>query len=91
MELIYVELQPGDALYFHPNLLHRSEANLSDKPRWSMISVYNRSGNVPYNEPSQSSTVPLTTVSDEALLQWEANGLQESANFLKKENDQALK
>jgi phytanoyl-CoA hydroxylase len=62
MELIYVELQPGDALYFHPNLLHRSEANLSDKPRWSMISVYNRSGNVPYNEPSQSSTVPLTTV-----------------------------
>lgn len=91
MELIYVELQLGDALYFHPNLLHRSEANLSDKARWSIISVYNRSGNVPYNEPSQSSIVPLMAVADEALLQWEANGLQESANFLKKENDQALK
>lgn len=91
MELIYVELQPGDALYFHPNLLHRSEANLSEKPRWSLISVYNRSGNVPYNEPSQSSTVPLTAVADEALLQWEANDLQVSSNFLKKENDQALK
>ena len=91
MELIYVDLQPGDALYFHPNLLHRSEANLSENPRWSLISVYNRSGNVPYNEPSQSSTQPLTAVADEALLQWQANGLQESANFLKKENDQALK
>lgn len=91
MELIYVDLQPGDALYFHPNLLHRSEANLSENPRWSLISVYNRSGNVPYNEPSQSSTQPLTAVADDALLQWQANGLQESANFLKKENDQALK
>ena len=91
MELIYVDLQPGDALYFHPNLLHRSEANLSENPRWSLISVYNRSGNVPYNEPSQSSTQPLTAVADDALLQWQANGLQESANFLKKENDLALK
>ncbi len=90
-ELVYVEIEPGDALYFHPNLLHRSEANLSDKPRWSLISVYNRSGNIPYNEPSQSSTVPLQTVADEALLQWQANGLQESANFLQKENDMALK
>jgi phytanoyl-CoA hydroxylase len=90
-ELVYVEIQPGDALYFHPNLLHRSEANLSDKPRWSLISVYNRSSNIPYNEPSQSSTVPLQTVGDESLHQWQANGLQESVNFLQKENDMALK
>ena len=38
MPLIYCELQPGDALIFHSNLLHRSEANLSDRPRWSVIS-----------------------------------------------------
>lgn len=29
MPLVYVELNPGDALFFHSNLLHRSEANLS--------------------------------------------------------------
>src|SRR5437762_9068548 len=46
MPLVYVEINAGDALFFHPNLLHRSEANLSDKPRWSLISVYNRSSNV---------------------------------------------
>ena len=91
MELIYVELMPGDALFFHSNLLHRSEANLSDKARWSLISCYNRAANVPYNEPSQSSTVPLTMVPDEALLQAATEGLQESANFLEKEKDEALK
>ena len=33
MEHVYVEVQPGDALFFHSNLLHRSEANTSDRPR----------------------------------------------------------
>jgi len=91
MPLVYVEINAGDALFFHPNLLHRSEANLSDKPRWSLISVYNRSSNVPYNEPSQSSTVPLQTVPDEALLEWETRDIGEGANFLEKEKDEALK
>jgi phytanoyl-CoA hydroxylase len=91
MPLVYVEINAGDALFFHPNTLHRSEANTSDKPRWSLISVYNRSSNVPYNEPSQSSTVPLTAVPDEALLQWQTESINTSANFLEKEKDEALK
>lgn len=91
MELIYVEIKAGDALFFHPNLLHRSEPNLSDKPRWSLISVYNRSSNIPYNEPSQSSTVPITPVPDNALLHWKTESINEAANFLQKEKDEALK
>jgi ectoine hydroxylase-related dioxygenase (phytanoyl-CoA dioxygenase family) len=91
MELVYVEINAGDALFFHPNLLHRSEANLSNTARWSLISVYNRSGNVPYNEPSQSSTVPLEAVPDEALLAWKSENITDSANFLEKEKDEALK
>ncbi len=91
MELVYVEIKAGDALFFHSNLLHRSEANLSDKPRWSLISVYNRSENIPYNEPSQSSTVPLQAVPDEALMTWETEGIGAEANFLEKEKDEALK
>ncbi len=88
---VYVELHPGDALFFHSNLLHRSAANLSDSSRWSLISCYNRRSNVPYNEPSASSTIPLEMVPDEALLQWEATGLGDSAHFLEKEKDVALK
>ncbi|HSZ84467.1 MAG TPA: phytanoyl-CoA dioxygenase family protein [Puia sp.] len=90
-EIIYVEIKAGDALFFHSNLLHRSEANLSDNSRWSLISCYNRSSNVPYNEPSNSSTVPIEAVPDEALLEWETTGLQEASNFLEKEKDEALK
>lgn len=91
MPIIYVELKAGDALYFHSNILHRSEANLSDKSRWSLISCYNRSSNAPYNEPSGSSIIPIEAVPDEALLQWETGGLGDEAGFLEKEKDEALK
>lgn len=91
MELIYVEIMPEDALFFHSNLLHRSEANLSENPRWSLISVYNRSSNVPYNEPSQSAIVPLKAVPDEALIEWETKNIGDAAHFLEKEKDEALR
>ncbi|MEJ7779802.1 MAG: phytanoyl-CoA dioxygenase family protein [Daejeonella sp.] len=91
MELVYVELQPGDALFFHSNLIHRSEANLSDNARWSIISCYNRQSNVPYNEKSTSSTSPLHIVPNEALLKWDTTGIAEGADFLNKETDVSLK
>ena len=91
MEHVFVELNAGDALFFHSNLLHRSEANNSENARWSIISCYNRADNVPYNEPSQSSTVPLETVPNEAILKADSADYLDASNFLKKENDQALK
>ena len=91
MDLVYVEIKAGDALFFHSNLLHRSEANLSEKARWSIISVYNRASNIPYNEPSKSSTVPLQPVPDEALMEWKTEGIIDQANFFEKEKDEALK
>jgi ectoine hydroxylase-related dioxygenase (phytanoyl-CoA dioxygenase family) len=90
MELVYCELEPGDALFFHSNLLHRSEANLSDHPRWSLISCYNSQSNIAYAETSTSWRVPVSIVPDRALLEWEASSFG-NADFLKKENDPALK
>jgi ectoine hydroxylase-related dioxygenase (phytanoyl-CoA dioxygenase family) len=90
MELVYSELQPGDALFFHSNLLHRSEANLSDHPRWSIISCYCSQSNLAYNETSTSWKTPVNMVPDEAILNWEAGSLSNN-DFLKKENDPALK
>ncbi|MBN8825684.1 MULTISPECIES: phytanoyl-CoA dioxygenase family protein [unclassified Spirosoma] len=93
MELEFVELKAGDALFFHSNLLHRSEANLSDKARWSLISCYNRQSNIGYKESSTStsSITPITVVADDALLTQEAEGLaEEAADFLAKEADVAL-
>ncbi|HXB93076.1 MAG TPA: phytanoyl-CoA dioxygenase family protein, partial [Puia sp.] len=90
-ELVYVELEAGDALFFHSNLLHRSEANLSDRARWSLISCYNRQDNIGYNEPQGSHTVAVKVVPDEALMEWTTKGLQDTAGFLEKEKDEALK
>ena len=94
MELVYVELKAGDVLFFHSNLLHRSEANLSDMARWSMISCYNRASNIGYNDsaPTSSSITPIEVVPDEALLTWQVTGLSEDgSDFLAKESDVALK
>ena len=90
MDLVYVEIEPGDALFFHSNLLHRSEANLSDSPRWSIISCYSSQSNLAYNETSTSWKTPIEMVPNEAILDWKADSLSQ-ADFLKKENDPALK
>jgi len=90
MELVYVELKPGDALFFHSNTLHRSEANLSEKARWSLISAYNRQSNVPYNDKSASGIVPIEPVSDDAILVSAVGGLSQNSSFLSKEEDRSL-
>jgi len=91
MEHIYVELQPGDALFFHSNILHRSEANTSDRPRWSLISCYNSLSNPAYNDDSTSWQEPVNVVSDDALINSASVGAIGGGDFLKKEKDPALK
>ena len=90
-ERVYVELNPGDILFFHSNLLHMSEANLSDKPRWSLISAYNLSYNVPFREKNTSCITPVKVVRDEAILASEPLGLSDQTDFLHKEDEITLK
>jgi phytanoyl-CoA dioxygenase PhyH len=65
--LVYVEMEPGDALFFHCNLLHRSDQNQSDRPRWSMICCYNAARNDPYKESRHPRYTPLAVVPDAAI------------------------
>jgi len=67
-ELIHVEMHPGDALFFHCNLLHRSDQNRSEKPRWSLICCYNAARNDPYKESHHPRYTPLHKVEDAAIL-----------------------
>ncbi len=83
----YVVLQPGDVLIFHSNTLHRSEANLSDRPRWSFISAYNRTGNKPEMEKSLACVTPIDVVPDAALLEAEWESVNEGMEFLTVETD----
>jgi len=67
MELVYVELDPGDVLFFHCNTLHRSDQNKSPNPRWSMICCYNTKHNNPYKASHHPFYEKLEKVSDSAL------------------------
>jgi hypothetical protein len=67
LELVYVEMEPGDVLFFHANLLHRSDQNKSDQPRWSMICCYNSARNNPYKEHHHPRYTPLHKVPDSAI------------------------
>ena len=65
--LVHVEMEPGDILFFHANLLHRSDQNRSDQPRWSMICCYNARSNDPYLESHHPRYTPLEKVPDSAI------------------------
>ena len=68
MELVYVEMEPGDVLFFHANTLHRSDQNHSEHPRWSMICCYNARHNDPYKESHHPRYTKLTKVPDTEIL-----------------------
>jgi hypothetical protein len=71
-ELVYVECEPGDTLFFHSNLLHRSDQNTSADPRWSLICCYNAARNDPYKESRHPRYTPLVKAADDAIRQWAA-------------------
>lgn len=63
-ELVHVEMNPGDVLFFHSNLLHRSDRNNSENSRWSMICCYNARSNDPYKESHHPRYTPLDRLDD---------------------------
>lgn len=64
LDLVHIEMEPGDTLFFHANLLHRSDQNRSDHPRWSMICCYNAARNDPYKESHHPRYTKLVKVPD---------------------------
>ncbi len=67
LETIQCEMNPGDALFFHPNTLHCSASNLSDKARWALICCYNAKSNNPFKESHHPSYTKLEKVSDDQV------------------------
>lgn len=84
----YIELDPGDALFFHSNLLHRSDRNRSENPRWALISCYNTKTNNPYKESHHPSYTPLTKVKDEEIVKGYRQ-VSESVGWLNPDDDQS--
>jgi ectoine hydroxylase len=78
--LVYVEMDPGDALFFHSNLLHRSDQNTSDNPRWSMICCYNAKSNDPYKDSHHPRYTSLNVVPDDAIVKVGVKRFADSGN-----------
>lgn len=83
MQHDYLLMEPGDTAFFHCNILHASAANLSDKPRWSIITAYNLASNKPYKDVHESSYTPIKTFKGN-LLKEKMHSLTDRADFLVK-------
>ena len=68
LEKVTWHLEPGDAVYFHSNLLHASGPNLSFEPRTILHCTYNAADNAPFL-PGQDAYRyrPIAIVPDRAL------------------------
>ncbi len=89
LELVHCEAEPGDALFFHCNILHRSDQNRSNNPRWSLICCYNAARNDPYREAHHPSYTPLEKVPDSAIREVGMTRFEDDASdvaFLDPEN-----
>jgi ectoine hydroxylase-related dioxygenase (phytanoyl-CoA dioxygenase family) len=82
MELVYVEMSPGDALFFHANTLHRSDQNRSENDRWALICCYNARHNSPYKEARHPSYTPLDVVDDGAIKRAGLKRFADSSRFM---------
>ncbi len=87
MELVYCEMEPGTALFFHSNLLHTSEPNLSEHPRWGLICCYNTKHNDPYKEHHHPRYTPLDKVPDAAIKEIGAKPMDSTQGFLRQDED----
>ena len=77
--LVYLEMHPGDGVFFHGNLLHRSDQNTSPNPRWSLICCYNTKKNDPYKVSRHPNYTPLEMLEDGDFEQLARQYLQQLA------------
>ena len=63
----YAEMEPGDGLFFHSNVLHRSDQNRSKNRRWTVLMCYNAARNDPYLEHHHPFYTPLSKVADDEV------------------------
>ena len=81
MELVYVEIEPGDTLFFHSNTLHRSDQNTSETPRWSLLCCYNTRHNNPYKKSHHPFYEPIDKLPDIAIREMGATLFESDTEF----------
>ena len=86
LPLVYCEMDPGSALFFHSNLLHSSEQNSSEHSRWSLISCFTADYNLPFKSLSHAAPEPVRVVDDSVIKNLGAVGWSQESSFLEAPN-----
>lgn len=67
LERVQLEMEPGDACFFHCLTLHSSGQNHSDRRRWCFLVAFNRVDNNPMIEHHHPRYTPLEPADDDAI------------------------
>lgn len=86
-ELFQAELEPGDALFFHCNLLHTSDQNKSDDRRWAFLIAYNRANNNPVMKHHHSQYFPLNKVENSEIMRCSPDDSIQGKDFFSLDKD----
>ncbi|XP_045208507.1 L-proline trans-4-hydroxylase-like isoform X2 [Mercenaria mercenaria] len=90
-EHFQVNLQPGDAILFHSNLLHSSGPNDSEQRRWAFNCSYNKKSNNPVKKHHHPCYNKLTKVSNNAIKECENYCEPEGKEFVDPATDETVK
>ena len=71
LEIVHCEMEPGTQLFFHSNLLHRSDPNESDDSRWALICCYSAVSNATFRPEAKAGQY-------ERLERWSAEKVAEA-------------
>ncbi len=87
LEMVDCEMNTGDVLFFHGNLLHASTPNYTDRTRVLLHCTYNTASNEPYKKEwkANHSYQPLKTVSDSIIKESRYNGIYHKEDFSQSE------
>ena len=85
-ELVTAELNAGQVLILHCNVLHRSGPNRSPRPRWSFIPCYNRVDNPPCTDDCRHALPnEITLVSHDEVFAGVLPGFAADTEFIRTE------
>ncbi|KAK3087961.1 hypothetical protein FSP39_012835 [Pinctada imbricata] len=86
-----VEMEPGDALFFHSNLIHTSAGNDSAHRRWAFLIAYNKASNDPVIKHHCPQYTPLNKVPNSEILDCKNFTDMTGKDFLNPQNDKTVR
>lgn len=90
LDVVWCEMDPGDGLFLHCNLLHGSDQNRTERPRNILICCYNAARNDPYKAHHHPFYTPLEKLPDGEVKARGTVLAREARRYYSGEDDQTV-